>query len=47
MRFLNWLIDEFFRELKNQKSKLKETETVVTKVDGQRYSEKKINIAAI
>lgn len=30
----------FLSELKNQKKKLKETETVVTKVDGQRFIEK-------
>ncbi|CAB3234686.1 unnamed protein product [Arctia plantaginis] len=37
----------FLSELKKQKSKLKETETVVTKVDGQRYSEKNCNITAV
>ncbi|XP_075969156.1 MAP kinase-specific phosphatase [Anticarsia gemmatalis] len=37
----------FLAQLQNQKSKLKETETVVTKVDGQRYVEKASNITSI
>lgn len=37
----------FLSELQKQKSKLKDTETIVTKVDGQRYVEKDSNITAI
>lgn len=37
----------FLKELQKQKNKLKETETIVTKVDGQRYIENKDNVTTI
>nr|CAB3516415.1 unnamed protein product [Spodoptera littoralis] len=37
----------FLSQLQKQKNKLKETETVVTKVDGKRYIEKDTTVTAI